>query len=65
MSAKGNKKNMYLKELLEFVDVDKVLIKDKYGVSIYDFKKDYKLDPHSVIISPDEPNTLIVYIYED
>jgi hypothetical protein len=56
---------MYLKELLEVVDVDKVLIKDKKGVSIYDFKKDYNLDPHSVIISPDEPNTLIVYIYEN
>ena len=64
MSAKGNK-NMYLKELLLFVDVDKVLIKDKNGVSIYDFKKDYNLDAHSVIISPDEPNTLIVYIFED
>jgi len=64
MSAKGNK-DMYLKELLEFVDVDKVLIKDKNGVSLYDFTKDYKLDSHSVIISPDEPNTLIVYIYED
>ena len=56
---------MYLQELLEFVDVDKVLIKDKNGVSIYDFTKDYKLDNHSVIISPDEPNTLIVYISED
>ena len=64
MSAKGNK-NMYLKELLGFVDVDKVLIKGKKGVSIYDFTKDYKLEAHSVIISPDEPNTLIVYIFED
>ena len=56
---------MYLEELLKFVDVDKVLIKDKNGVSIYDFTKDYNLNVHSVIISPDEPNTLIVYIYED
>ena len=56
---------MYLQELLEFVDVDKVLIKDKKGVSIYDFTKDYKLEEHSVIVSPDEPNTLIVYIFED
>ena len=65
MSVKGNKGNMYLQELLEFVDVDKVLIKDKKGVSIYDFKRDYKLEEHSVIISPDEPQTLIVYIFED